>query len=76
MARGGDHIADFVAQGGLGVIVGIWALPATSGLVAVLAALAGTRSVFRSSHRWSAALAFVAGVLIGLGVLALSLVRS
>jgi hypothetical protein len=75
LARGGDHLAELVAQGGLGVIAGMWALPSSSGLVSVLAAVVGTWSVFRARHRWSAALAFVAGVLIGLGVLALSFVR-
>lgn len=75
LARNGDLTADSVAQAGLGIIVGIWALPATSGLVAILAAVAGARSALHSGHRWYAVLAFVAGALIGIGVLALSFVR-
>lgn len=75
-ARRGDHIADLVAQAGLGVIVGIWALPSTSGLVAILAAVAGAWSVSRSGHRWRAAFALLAGAVIGVGLLTLSFVRS
>ena len=76
MAQSGDRAADAVAQLGLGVIAGMWALPATSGLVAILAVVAGARSVFRSGGgHWSALLALVTGAVVGVGVLALSFSR-
>lgn len=76
VARSGDRTADTVAQLGLGIIAGIWALPATSGLVAILAVVAGVWSGFRSEHRrWFAVRALMIGVLVGGGVLALSFRR-
>jgi hypothetical protein len=75
-ARQGSLRGDVAAQLGLGIVAGMWALPATSGLVAILAVVAGVRSAFRSDRRWYAVLAFAIGVLIGVGVLGLSFVRS
>jgi hypothetical protein len=76
MAQSGNRTADAVAQLGLGVIAGMWALPATSGLVAILAVVAGARSAFRfGAGRWSAVLALVTGAVVGVGVLALSFSR-
>lgn len=75
MARGGNRRADPVAQLSLGVIAGMWALPSTSGLVAILALVAGAVSVRSAPERVSATIALVAGILIGVGVLALSFNR-
>jgi hypothetical protein len=76
LARLGSFRGDVGAQVGLGILAGMWALPATSGLVALLAVVVGVRSAFRSDHRWYAVLAFAIGVLIGVGVLGLSFLRS
>ena len=71
---GGGTAADAVAQASLGVIFGVWALPSSSGLVALLALAAGVWSAFRSPHhRGYAALALLAGIGTGLGLLALTL---
>jgi hypothetical protein len=76
MAQSSNRTAEAVAQLGLGVIAGMWALPATSGLVAILAVVAGARSVFLTgASRWSALLALVTGAVVGVGVLALSFSR-
>jgi hypothetical protein len=76
LGRSGDRTGDWVAQAGLGVIAGMWALPASSGLIAILAVVAGALSAFRSAHgRWSSVLALVSGALVGVGVLAASFSR-
>jgi hypothetical protein len=74
--RGGETVADAVAQAGLGVLFGIWAQPASSGLVALLAMAAGLWSAFRSPHhRGYAAVALLVGSGTGLGLLALTIAQ-
>jgi len=76
MARSGNRAADLIAQLGLGVIAGVWALPSSSGLVAILALVVGVWSAVRSAHsRLFAAVALIGGLAIGFGVLALSFAR-
>ena len=76
LAHRGNGRADGLAQLGLGVLFGIWALPASSGAIALVALGAGLWSAFRSPHRLIAVLALLAGVGIGVGVLAVSFTRS
>jgi hypothetical protein len=69
LAHRGDRWGEGLALAGLGTIFGIWALPSSSGVVALLAIIAGLRSVAMSSRRGRATLALLIGV--GLGVVLL-----
>jgi hypothetical protein len=62
------------AQVAAGTLAGMWALPSTSGLVAILAAFGGALAV-RSGpgSRVFAALALIAGAVVGVALLALTL---
>lgn len=77
LARRGNGHADAASQLGLGLIAGIWLLPASSGLVAIFAVIAGIWSAARSvHHRAVALLALICGTALGLALLALSITRT
>jgi hypothetical protein len=69
LAHRGNRWGEGLALAGLGTIFGIWALPSSSGAIALLAIIAGLRSVAMSSHRGRATLGLLTGV--GLGVILL-----
>lgn len=75
LGREADVRHEAYVQTALGVIFGIWALPATSGLVAILAVVAGVSSIWRSTNRGISAASLIVGVGIGVGLLFASLAR-
>ncbi len=75
LVRRGDPRGDPIAQTGLGLLFGMWALPATSGLVALLAIIAGLRAAITSNHRRVAISWLAVGVLVGVLLLGISFTR-
>jgi hypothetical protein len=75
VARRGDDRGEIAAQMGLGTIFGLWALPASSGVIALLAIAAGVRSVATSSEPRRATAALLVGVGLGVVLLVLSFQR-
>ncbi len=68
--RQGTHLADVAAQLGLGFLVGLLAQPASSGVVAVVALVAGLRAIIITrSNRLFAGAAFPVGIAAGAAVL-------